>query len=456
MVKLSSIIAINIFVITVIFYYFWETIKLNWMIFMIVSRGIISPNRFWWSVSDLTLKDGSGIEFYRDIKSKYKKKITNHNFFGTKINLLMDSSFIKQLLDKSPNIFGVGRLKYNFFSSFMSKNLGVSEGKDWKHRRQVNEFILESDKLHSYSQHWYNAIKQIMNKYGKIPSNSDDFTKISKQITMKIVFGDDNINDSIFKVFSDANSIQAIYGIDITNKESMKEYIKYLKDSIDNPLPYSLVELGTQVENSKNEMIHQIPHFIFPIVGLVGVSVPRILLLLNNHPKVFKKLIKEIKSINGYNDVKSIWQLKYLRMCILEMLRLNNPVVTSYRTLLVDEYSFDDSEKFKYKKGDQFVILNNPVLREPEFWKDPDRFIPERWHDSNLEKSYYAIMFNQGPQKCPGKELAITIISIVVVEIISRIGLLDDSGSIKESYPKIDINKIPQMINPYSIRFVYG
>ncbi|NIR11881.1 MAG: cytochrome P450, partial [Candidatus Aminicenantes bacterium] len=102
-----------------------------------------------------------------------------------------------------------------------------------------------------------------------------------------------------------------------------------------------------------------------------------------------------------------------LRAVILETLRLNNPVVTTFRTLDSD-YTFSHSGR-SFSKGDQFLILNNPVLRDPTFFYEPNRFIPERWVPS-LEGSYYAIMFNQGPQKCPGKDLAIFILGSSLVQ----------------------------------------
>ena len=48
--------------------------------------------------------------------------------------------------------------------------------------------------------------------------------------------------------------------------------------------------------------------------------------------------------MNTYTD---IYKLSYLRKCILETLRLNNQVITTFRTLTQD-FSFD--EKYSFKK----------------------------------------------------------------------------------------------------------
>ena len=98
-------------------------------------------------------------------------------------------------------------------------------------------------------------------------------------------------------------------------------------------------------------------------MGLFITTIPRLLLLLCNHTKVFKKVIQEIYSIN--ENYKEIYHLDFLRKCILETLRLNNPVITTFRTL-TQNYTFDN--KYSFKKGTEFLILNNPVLREKEFF----------------------------------------------------------------------------------------
>ena len=119
-----------------------------------------------------------------------------------------------------------------------------------------------------------------------------------------------------------------------------------------------------------------------------------------------------------------------------------NPLITTFRTLTKD-YSFD--ENYHFQKGTQFLILNNPVLREKEFFENPNEFNPERW-TPEMEKSYYAISFNQGPQRCPGKELVIFLAQSFIYHFI----LSNDIHKIKVK--KIDLTDVPQVINPCEIK----
>ena len=441
------IILLIIFIVLIYIYYY--DIYMNYMTIFIVMRGIIAPKCKWWNMSELLLKDGSGVILYNKLKEN-RNSFNKINLFGNDVNLVTKNSYVKIILDNSPFIFGVGKMKKEFFNSFMKNNVGVSMGCPWKRRRKLNEFVLDTDKVHRYSNIYNTYIKNKIqqNQY----NNFNDFMSISKILATKIIFNNDKVNDKVFQMFPESNSIEAFINPNFkVNPEIRNEYFSYLRKNIDNPKENSLVKLCTLIENDKEEIVHQIPHFIFPILGIFHTNIPRLLLLLCNHPQIFEKLIKEINTKlkeNG-DEYNSIIQMKYLRKCIMELLRLNNPVTSSFRTLLQD-YEFNSQNKFK--KGDQFLILNNPVLREKEYFKEPNKYIPERWNDE-MEKSYYSISFNQGPQRCPSKELSIFLIQSFTVNLLKYKGILNGTGKIYSE--KINTENIPQMINPCSIKFKF-
>ena len=97
---------------------------------LIVQRGILAPNCFWYKISDLLLEDGAGVNLYNDLKERDGNFPLTHQF-NEEIYLVNNVNHIKTILDNSPTIFGVGKLKKKFFSSFMEKNVGVSQGCPW-------------------------------------------------------------------------------------------------------------------------------------------------------------------------------------------------------------------------------------------------------------------------------------------------------------------------------------
>lgn len=429
--------------ITILFISYYDQLKVTLLNFLVVSRGIVHTNCNMWNVSDFILKDSSGINLYN--KYKEKNEVFSYiSMFGQNMYLVTNVNYIKIILDNSPFIFGVGKLKKKFFKSFMNENVGVSHGCPWKKRRKINEIVLGTGKLHiEYEKYDHDTITTLQKYHNKKELNFDNFKNIGKLMVAKIVFGENSIPNFIFDIFTEANSLNAFiatnYQID---SKIYKNYIDFLKEQIKKNNNRSLVKYYKKYDSSEIEIIHQIPHFIFPILGLYSITIPRLLVFLANHPDKLEKVIFDVENTIHPN------KMEYVRKCLLETIRLNNPVITTFRTLLQD---FEFDEKYKFKKGTQFLILNNPVLREKEFFKNPNQFIPERWN-LEIEKSYYSISFNQGPQRCPGKDLVIYLTQLFIYHFVKTYNI--NKNNIYKTM-KLDKNNIPQMINPCKIKITF-
>ena len=424
----------------------YENIQIWIMNRIIINRGIFSLNRFWYEISDIVLSDGAGIKLYNNLKLKYGDFAPTY-MFNKKIYVVTNNDYIKIILNNSPDIFNVGDLKNTFFKSIMNKNVGVSSGCPWKSRRIMNETALNTDTLHKYSEKYNNDLHNELLKWkNKDNYDYDNFNKLGKKMATKIIFNTDHVHEDIFNIFREVNTTEVFSNPDFKiNPKIYDNYIKTLNYYIDNPNPKSLVDLCLTVSNNKDEVLQQIPHFIFPLSGLFITSLPRLLIFIFNHKNVLEKVINEVNSIKKNTELitDKIYNLTYVRQCIMETLRLINPLVTTFRSLSQD-FTFD--EKYSFKKGTQFLILNNPVLREKEYFEQPGKFIPERW-TPEMEKSYYAISFNQGPQRCPAKELVIFLLQSFIdnfftIKNINMDTIVEING--------LDMDNIPQITNPFS------
>lgn len=413
-----------------------DNIKVNAIVFMTLKRGIISQNCFWWRLNDY-FPDSTGYEIYKRLKQR--DRFVKLNILGKKIYLLTELEDIKDLLDLSPNPFGPGVLKKNFFSSFMSKNVGISDGKEWIERREYNDKVLETDKPHHLVPIFSEYINDIF--YNLKPKKFSEFTESTRKITSKIIFGTYQYNDIIYKVFKQADSIlSATFGINFVDKNDLSLYENYLRTQLHNPQPNTLLHLGHKYHKMlpENVVIQQIPHWIFPIAGLFSVHLPRLLVLLLNHPHDFEIVKREIIQKNY------LMKDNYIRKCILELFRLNNAVNSTFRGLL-EPYTFSNTN-ITFDKGTEFVFFNNPVLRD--LFEFPNQFVPTRWNEE-LENEYRALMFNQANQRCPGKEL---VISLLQAGCVSYLKLC--KFNLKTNI-KLDTNYIPYLINPCTIEFSF-
>jgi len=446
--KKGKIILMVVLILLILVFWNRSQLKIHLLNQLVVLRGILAPNCMWYNVSDLVLHDGAGVNLYNEYKQKYGAFVPSH-MFNEKIYIVTSNKYIKTILENSPDIFSVGKLKKRFFKSFMANNVGVSTGCPWKQRRHINERALVTGYLHTFAKKYNMDMERQLVKWQNARELSySNFEALGKKMVANIVFNEKRVSNDVFSVFSEANSPEVFFNPNFKlNPAVYNNYLRILKRYMQKPNRFSLIELVMKATKNQNEALHQIPHFIFPIVGLFVATIPRLLLLLCNHTKVFKEVIEEINASDG--TYEGIYRLRFVRKCILETLRLNNPVITTFRTL-TEDYRFD--AKYSFKKGTQFLILNNPVLREKEFYVHPNRFNPSRW-TPQMEQSFYALSFNQGPQKCPGKELAIYLVQCFMYHLVKvkSIGL---SQSI--STAKIDSSNVPQVINPCKIRFYFN
>ena len=143
-------------------------------------------------------------------------------------------------------------------------------------------------------------------------------------------------------------------------------------------------------------------------------------MLLSKHPQVQIKLLTELNTVLGDRSptFADIPNLSYTNMVIKEAMRLYPPVP------LILRKAARDCELGGYFIPAQTVLLMSQwtMHRHPDYFQDPDRFIPERWAN-NLEKQlppgvYFP--FGDGPRICIGKNFALMEAVLILATIASK------------------------------------
>jgi len=99
------------------------------------------------------------------------------------------------------------------------------------------------------------------------------------------------------------------------------------------------------------------------------------------------------------------------------------------------------SKNLVLKKGDQIFILFSSVLRDNKLFNNPNKFIPSRWSNKNLDKS---IVFGIGNQKCISVNYTPIIYKSIVIKFLSNYNGVNK---------KINISKDLYLINPFKLKF---
>lgn len=147
---------------------------------------------------------------------------------------------------------------------------------------------------------------------------------------------------------------------------------------------------------------------------------------LTHNPKVLEKLLIEIDDVlkkhNGDISYEAIQQMKYLDLCFKETLR-KYPLASMVSRVASEDYEIPDT-KYKLEKGTTVLFSLIGFHRDPNYFPNPDEFIPERFLDEskNYDERVY-LPFGDGPRKCIGFRMGTLVAKSCIILLLSKFKL---------------------------------
>ncbi|GFP84940.1 cytochrome p450 cyp736a12 [Phtheirospermum japonicum] len=143
---------------------------------------------------------------------------------------------------------------------------------------------------------------------------------------------------------------------------------------------------------------------------------------LFRHPQIMKKLQNELESVVGLDHMveeQHLHTLEYLDAVIKESLRLH-PVAP----LLIPHESMEDCviDGFHIPKKSRILVNTWAIGRDPNVWPDPETFSPERFIGSHIDlkgQHFQLLPFGSGTRGCPGLQLGLTVVKLLVAQLVS-------------------------------------
>ena len=142
--------------------------------------------------------------------------------------------------------------------------------------------------------------------------------------------------------------------------------------------------------------------------------------LLSQNPGAEAKLHAELDTVlaGRLPSFDDLGQLPYTRMVMSEALRLYPPAYVFGRKA-IEPYALGD-----YRVPAEGTILVSPYVmhRKPEYFPDPEAFIPERWTAEAVagRPKFSFIPFGGGPRVCIGEQFAWTEGTLVLATVAQR------------------------------------
>ncbi|MBA4154074.1 cytochrome P450 [Flavobacterium sp.] len=148
-----------------------------------------------------------------------------------------------------------------------------------------------------------------------------------------------------------------------------------------------------------------------------------------------RNLEAQLKILEGIVKVKSesndlmhwIKNATYTKLVIEESMRLYPPAYFIDR-VNIEEDTFDG---LTLPKGSNLLFSVYEIHRHPDFWKEPEAFIPERFLDENTKfsKNYYP--FGAGPRMCIGNNFAMYEMSLAIIALVEQFEIKEKKDPIQ-------------------------
>ncbi|KFK33564.1 hypothetical protein AALP_AA5G029900 [Arabis alpina] len=142
---------------------------------------------------------------------------------------------------------------------------------------------------------------------------------------------------------------------------------------------------------------------------------------LMRNPRVMKKVQSEIRNQMGNRTMITLddtAQLHYLKMVIKETWRLHPPAPLLVPREVMSEFEING---YKIQPKTQLYVNVWAIGRDPDTWKDPEVFLPERFMDSDIDakgQNFELLPFGSGRRICPGMYMGTTMVEFGLVNML--------------------------------------
>lgn len=145
--------------------------------------------------------------------------------------------------------------------------------------------------------------------------------------------------------------------------------------------------------------------------------------LLARNPNAQNKILEEVKKIKSESADIMHWikNANYTKLVIEETMRLFPPAYFIDRI----NKEADEFNGFDLPKGTNLLFSVYEIHRHPDFWKNPEDFIPERFLDEKIKfsKNYYP--FGAGQRMCIGNNFAMYEMILAILTIVERYEIVE-------------------------------
>ncbi|KAL0376840.1 UNVERIFIED_CONTAM: cytochrome [Sesamum calycinum] len=164
-------------------------------------------------------------------------------------------------------------------------------------------------------------------------------------------------------------------------------------------------------------------------------------------PQILNKVQQEIRSLLGKKGSVAeddIHKLPYFKAIVKETLRLFPPAPLSVPRLTTKASVIDGYEI----ESNTIVYVNVWAIgRDPDFWENPDEFLPERFLNSSVDfkgQDFGFLPFGSGRRVCPGMALGIAEVEVALANLLYSFDWDLPVGMVEDD---VDLDCLPGVVS---------
>lgn len=171
---------------------------------------------------------------------------------------------------------------------------------------------------------------------------------------------------------------------------------------------------------------------------------------LREYPEVAAKLENQVGQLSGEFTMEQLMKPDYNSQVIEETMRKYPAAWILDRVALED----DEIEGVEIKKGDLIGLYVFGSHRNPNTWKDPEHFDPDRFEPSRRKEieSYAFYPFGGGPRMCIGYHFAMIEMKVALIEFFQRFKLPARTGVEPDYHPLITLKPASNIVMDLELR----
>jgi cytochrome P450 len=376
------------------------------------------------------------------------------------ICFVTNPDYVKYVLQENNRNY-IKSFGYEILKTLLGNGLLTSEGDFWRKQRRLAQPAFHKEKMDALAKTMSDAAGDLIAQWKNIADSGGEINILEEMNTITL----DIVAKALFGADIHGNIEEIRKAITISNEFAIKRIMRLIRLPLWVPIPshiifnkhskklndiiYGIIDQRRKTPGKHHDLLsmlleakdeetgermtdEQLRDEVMTIfiagheTTAIALSWMWYLLAKNNEAEE-KAHIESKQTLNGgLPDLHHIRELKYVRNVIEETMRLYPPAWIVGRRPLKD----DRIGEYHIAKGCNVLLSTYGIHRHPDYWKNPDKFDPERFSEENQKNihKYAYFPFGGGPRLCIGNNFALMEAQIITATVLQhfKLELADD------------------------------